>query len=261
MGNAFSIGIHQGILLIGVFLLTWLAFWAKKIFFKKIHHRHIDSFKLEVLEKICTFILSFIGLMMGLQVLGIDIVPLLTVSGVGAAALAFASRDVFANFFGGLMVYITRPFVVKDFIELPGKKISGTVEEIGWYLTSIRDAQKRTLYIPNALFSTEYLINTSRITHRFIDEKLRFRIADGDRAHWIVEKIREMVKQHSEIDQGQPIDVFLLHLGSWGSEIELKAYTKTEKYSKFMDIKQDILIKAYRIITENVPDHAGEVRT
>ncbi len=249
-------GLREGILVLGVVILTWLTLNFKRLIFRRIKKkraqgkRTLDPYTTHIVGKILTAAIFFVSLMIILQVLGLDIVPLLTVSGIGAAILGFASKDVVANFFGGVMVYITRPFAVDDFIDVPGKTVMGTVEEIGWYHTTIRDLQKKLLYIPNAVFSTEVLHNYSRITHRRMEEKVRIRIADGDKANSIVEKLRKYLKEHPEIDQNQQIAVFIFSISPWGIVLDLNAYTKTTKYLTFLQIKQDVLLEVYKIAYE-----------
>jgi len=198
-------------------------------------------------EKFFTLIVLFITLLLILQILGINIIPILTLSGIGAAIVGFASKDVIANFFSGLMIYVTKPFVVDDYIEVPEKKIAGNVEEIGWYLTSIRDAHKRPLYVPNSIFSTELLINHSRITHRRIDEKIRIRAVNAGKAKEIIAEIRSFFERQTEIDAQQPIDIYLLNFNAISLEIEVKAYTRITEYEKFMEFRQKILLEVYQI--------------
>ena len=80
------------------------------------------------------------------------IAPLLAFGSIGAASLGFAGKDVIANFCSGLMLHITRPFVIGDEIMLPEKNLEGNIEEIGWFKTSIRDKEKRAVYLPNNFF-------------------------------------------------------------------------------------------------------------
>jgi len=70
-----------------------------------------------------------------LQNLGFSISGVLAFGGVGGIAVGFAAKDLLANFFGGLTVYMDRPFVVGDWVRSPDKNIEGTVEHIGWRLT------------------------------------------------------------------------------------------------------------------------------
>ena len=69
------------------------------------------------------------------------------------------------------MVYLDRPFKVGDWIRSPDKDIEGTVEKIGWRLTTIRTFDKRPLYVPNQVFTNVSVQNPSRMSHRRIYEK------------------------------------------------------------------------------------------
>lgn len=238
-----------------VLLLTWLALKFKNRILRKFHTKKeggsIDPSTLDAFSKGVTVLILFVSFMILLQTFGIDMVPLLTVSGISAAIIGFASKDVMANFFNGLMIYATRPFLVDDFIELPGKKITGTVEEIGWYLTTVRDPHKKCIYIPNSFFSTELLLNHSRMTHRRIEEKIRIRLIDEEKIATFLKKVETLMKTHPQIDQNEQIDVFLQSISPWGLEIDVKGYARTTNYVKFMGIKGDILLKIYSLAYQN----------
>ena len=103
------------------------------------------------------------GLVM-LHTMGINIAGLLAFGGVGGIAVGMASRDMIANFFGGLTVYMDQPFKVGDWIRSPDKEIEGTVEDIGWRRTVIRTFDKRPLYVPNAVFTNISVENPSRMS-------------------------------------------------------------------------------------------------
>ena len=98
-----------------------------------------------------------------LQTLGFSISGVLAFGGVGGIAVGFAARDLLANFFGGLMIYLDRPFSVGDWVRSPDRNIEGTVERIGWRLTVIRTFDKRPLYVPNSVFANIAVENPSRM--------------------------------------------------------------------------------------------------
>ena len=85
-----------------------------------------------------------------LQTLGFSISGVLAFGGIGGIAIGFAAKDMLANFFGGLMIYLDRPFAVGDWIRSPDRELEGTVEYIGWRLTRIRTFDMRPLYVPNS---------------------------------------------------------------------------------------------------------------
>jgi MscS family membrane protein len=237
-----------------VFSLTWLLFRWKKIFYdllfmKKGKGKHALDFSfLQLIGKLLTLFLMGISALLILQILGLDIVPLVTFGGIGAAMLGFASKDIFSNFFGGLMLNITRPFSLEETVELPHRKIEGVVEEIGWYLTVIRDLQKKPIYVPNAIFSNEVLVNRSRMTHRRIEEVIGLRYLDILSVEGIVTEVRALLFSHEGIDSQLPIYVFVKTFAASSIELEIKAYTVSARYEEFMEVKQNILLQIYAIV-------------
>ncbi len=217
---------------------------------KSTSHLAIDAFTIEVFGKIFTVLVTFLTLLIVMQMFGLNILPLITFGGIGAATLGFAGKDAIANFFGGMMIYLTRPFIINDLIEIPDKKILGHVEEIGWYFTSIRDTQKKPIYIPNSVFSTVAVINQSRMTHRKIEESLGVRQSDLAKVPSIIENIYALLERHTSIDHHQAIQVFLEKFGDCTVQIEVKAYCLSTRYEDFMEARQEILIQIHRIIIE-----------
>jgi MscS family membrane protein len=243
-----KLGIKELCLIGAILLLAWVLIRIKATLLKKMaEHSRTSKITIEVIGKIFTVIIFFLSLLMVLQIVGLDIAPLLTFGGIGAAILGFASKDIFANFFGGVLIYATRPFKVDDFIEIRSKNIAGTVEEIGWYLTTIRDVHKKVQHIPNSLFSTEMVINDSKMTHRRIDEQMRFKEKTPEQVAKFIEKAQHFLKTHPDIDQNEEVSVFLTSISPYGIVLDIKAYTKTTNTLKFLAVKQEILLKIFEL--------------
>ena len=232
--------------------LAWFLLRWKRVFLHAAASRNAQgkSSLIDVVAKFFTIIVIFISLLLILQIFGLNIGPLIAFGGIGAAALGFACKDVIANFCGGLMIHLSRPFGVHDLIELPQMKILGHIEEIGWYFTTVRDLHKKPIYVPNSVFSTEYLVNPSRRTHRRIEEKISLRFADAGKVERLIEKIRDLLANHPEIDNTQFIHVYLLAFGQSSIDIEVKAYTISTREETFLALKQAILLRIYAIIQD-----------
>lgn len=252
--NAFrSTGI---VVCIAWILLRWEK-QAQRIFLEKDRHRHIIGRGfIEIIGKIFTLLVSLIALMIILQIWGLNIAPLIAFGGIGAAAAGFAAKDVLANFFGGFMLYLNRPFVTGDTIILAGKSIEGTVEEIGWNLTTIRDKEKRPNYLPNGIFSHEMVINTSRMTHRKIDEKIEIAYEDFGKIPVLIEKIKQKITSHPSVDNHLPIIVVLGSLENRTLTLFAIAHTLETRYEKYLEMRQEILMLIHQEI-ENVGAHVS----
>jgi len=234
-----------------ILFLAWIFFrWKRRFEGLLRSKKKLDPMSIEILGKIFSAIVLAVAALIFLRMVGLDIDPLLAFGGIGAAALGFASRDAIANLYGGGTLYLTRPFVVGDKIEIPEKALLGTIEKVGWYFTTLRDNSKKPVYIPNSIFATQLLINESRMTHRYIDEKLRLRYSDADKIDSLIRAIRQMLLLHSGIDTGQSINVFLHDLAESAIVLEIRAYTLTTSYGEFMEIRQEILLRICKQVEE-----------
>jgi MscS family membrane protein len=153
MTSLIKIGLFLGITLI---LQAALVIFIRRTF--KHHHPTLSN----GLAQIARLVVALIGFALILNTLGLSLTSLLTISGIGAAVIAFAGKGLIGNFFGGLMLYINRPFTIGEKISSPDRQIEGIVEEMGWILTTVRDTQGCSIYIPNGLFTDIILINLSR---------------------------------------------------------------------------------------------------
>ena len=190
-----------------------------------------------------------------LQTLGFNISAILAFGGIGGIAVGFAAKDLLSNFFGGMMIYLDRPFAIGDWIRSPDKEIEGTVEKIGWRLTVIRTFDKRPLYVPNAVFTSVAVENPSRMSHRRIYETIGVRYDDLEKLPAIVEDVKAMLLAHDEIDQDQTMIVNFNSFAPSSLDFFIYTFTRTTKWIKYHEVKQDILFRVSEIITR----HGAEI--
>ncbi len=236
------------------FLLRWKKVFRHLVLTRSEQEKRqlaLDPFTWEIIGRLFTIMVLFFAGLIIMQLFGLNVVPLVTFGGIGAAILGIAGKDAISNFFGGLMIYLSRPFMVNDLIELPQRKLIGFIEEIGWYFTSIRDLEKRPLYIPNSVFSTELVVNLSRITHRRIEEFIAIRYDDLKVLPKIIEEVRALFEHNVSIDPHQSIHVFLKNLGEFSVQIEIRAYVLSTRYEDFMEVRQAVLMEICKIIETN----------
>ncbi|MEZ5524200.1 MAG: mechanosensitive ion channel family protein [Pseudomonadales bacterium] len=196
-----------------------------------------------------------------MQTLGYSISGILAFGGVGGIAVGFAAKDLLANFFGGLMIYLDRPFTVGDWIRSPDREIEGTVEKIGWRLTSIRTFEKRPLYVPNSTFTNITVENPSRMTNRRIYETIGLRYDDAAQLKGIVGEVKDMLLNHPEIDTDKTLIVNFNAFGESSLDFFIYTFTKTTDWIHFHEIKQDVLMKVLDIIEARGADVAYPTST
>ena len=188
---------------------------------------------------------------MALQTLGFSIGGVLAFGGIGGIAIGFAAKDLLANFFGGLTIYLDRPFSVGDWIRSPDRDIEGTVEEIGWRLTRIRTFDKRPLYLPNATFTQIAVENPSRMLNRRIFETIGIRYDDAARMRDILRDVENMLREHPEIDQEQLTMVNFNAFAASSLDFFVYTFTRTTVWAEYHRVKQDVLLRILDIIDAN----------
>ena len=217
--------------------------------------RDYDVTTVQAITKLIRVSVFITGALIMMQELGVSVSGVLAFGGIGGMAIGFAAKDLLSNFFGGLMLYLDRPFAVGDWIRSPDRNIEGTVENIGWRLTLIRTFNKRPLYVPNSTFASISVENPSRMSHRRIKETIGVRYDDGGKLNDILNDVRDMLNNHDEIDTSQTLMVNLNEFAPSSLDFFIYTFTKTTNWVKYHKVKQDVLFKILQIIEQ----HGAEV--
>jgi len=220
-----------------------------------------DEVTVKVIARLLRISVLITGTLVILQTLGISISGVLAFGGIGGIAVGFAAKDLLANFFGGLMIYLDRPFSIGDWVRSPDREIEGTVEDIGWRLTKIRTFDKRPLYIPNSTFTTIAVENPSRMSNRRIKETFGLRYCDADKMAAIVADVKSMLQHHDEIDTSQTLIVNFDKLSPSSLDFFIYTFTRTTNWVHFHEVKQDVLLQVIGIIHSHGADIAFPTRT
>ena len=254
------------IVLIMMFLVRFVSLAEARILVslsaeKSSDQTRLDPTTLHALAKLIRLSVVISSILVALPTIGIEIHALLAFGGVGGIAVGFAAQDILSNFFGGLMIYLDRPFAIGDWVRSPDREVEGTVEAIGWRLTVVRTFDKRPLYIPNAVFNTITLENPSRMSNRRIYEKIGIRYQDSQRMSSVVEDVKDMLKNHPDIDSTLTLMVNFNGYGPSSLDFFIYAFTKTTNWIQFHEVKQDVMLKIVDIVHKNAADFAFPTTT
>lgn len=214
-----------------------------------------DRTTMDALGKLAKLVVLVVAAITVAQTLGFQIGGLLALGGVGGIAVGLAAKDLLANFFGGLTIYLDRPFSVGEWIRSPDKSIEGTVEYISWRHTRIRGFNKNPIYVPNAVFASIVVENPSRMSHRRIKETVGVRYDDFAVVGAIAQDIRQLLQNHPDIDTSQTLIVNFHQFGPSSLDIMIYCFTRTTVWTDYHEIKQDILLR----IGEIVARHGAEI--
>lgn len=121
------------------------------------------AFRKAVAEKIGVNIIKFTIIFVGLVFIlnnqfGVKLAPILTALGVGSLAVALALQDTLANFFAGINILASKQIRRGDYISLDSGQ-QGTIMEVNWRTTRIREISNLVVTIPNSKISSAIITN------------------------------------------------------------------------------------------------------
>ena len=118
-----------------------------------------DNQLIPVIQKGVRSIIWILGVIIGLDNIGFDITAMIAGLGIGGLALALAAQDSVKNIFAGIMIFLDKPFRIKDRIQVDG--FDGIVEEVGLRSTRLRTLEGRIVTIPNSRFTDNSVTNVT----------------------------------------------------------------------------------------------------
>ena len=217
------------------------------------------SMAISFLGRIYTILILVIGAGALMITFGVPATALAALGGGAGVGLAFGTQNISQNFFSGFMLFFNRPFKEGDWISTDG--MEGTVENIGWYHTRLRTFDRRPMYIPNAVFATNSIVNPGQMYNRRILANIGLRYEDIMVMDTITQKVRELLEDHPAIDQDQ---IILVNFNSWESSslnLQVYCFTKTTNWQDYLDIQQDVFLKIAAIVKSNNADFAFDCTT
>jgi len=216
--------------------------------------------------------------------LGLDIKAIAASLGVGGIAIALASKDTLANFFGSLNIMTDNSFSQGDWIET--NSIEGTVVDIRMRTTRIRTFDNAMITIPNSELANANIKNYSkRKIGRRIDMKIGITYeCKMDDIVNLKNDIREMLHEHEDIAteknailnvtrkfeaikredlQGvkRTLLVFIDEYDKSSINILVYCFSRSPDWEKWLEVKEDVIVQIERLVKKNNCEFAYPTQT
>lgn len=213
----------------------------------------------EILSKIAKTIIYTIAVFLIIQELGFDLGGLITGLGLGGVILTLAAQDTAKNLFGGVVIFLDKPFKVGDYIE--AGTYSGTIENITFRSTSIRTIDDSLLHIPNSELSSVAITNWAEINRRRYKTCLLITMETPlEKIIKVKQEIIDMLLDQEEI-YSDTIMVNFENILDNGNELVVVAYTNVIVYSKYLRLKETLNYKILQILQNNNVELAYSTQT
>lgn len=214
----------------------------------------LDETLRQLLIRILRILVLGLFLIMALQNLGVELLPLLAGLGLAGAGIALAMQGVLGNLAAGLTIIFTRPFLVGEYISIAGEE--GTVEDIQLFSTVLSHPDRSRIVIPNRKIVGEILHNFG--TLRQLDVVVG--VAYDTDIKLALAAIRDLLAAHPKILQEPEPMIRVLALADSSVNIAIRPWTPVDDfYNTSSDITQAVL-ETFRERGIHIPFPQREVR-
>jgi len=240
--------------------LMWTLLRCKRVLLRHVQdHQGLwppgnsrNAYVFDLSNKLITALVVLIGVVQSLRLLGVSAGVLFAASGFSAAALGFGARTLIENLLSGVMLYLNRPFVVGDQVEIPTLKLLGTVSSIGPYYSELLTPDRQPLYVPNAVFAREALINSQRRAYRELLLEALLRLSDHPRALGITDALRDQLAQTPGVAADQPQRVHVRSIDATGIRLVLQCFCSSD-LDQALELQQRLLL----LMTSTIEQHGA----
>jgi small conductance mechanosensitive channel len=208
------------ILVAGYFVMHWVA----KLAARGLEHTPLEPPVRDLLARVLQLLVLALFLLMALQNLGVDLLPLIAGLGIAGAAVALALQGVLGNVAAGLTIIFTRPFRVGEYVSVAGEE--GEVLSISLFSTSLRHSDLSLVVIPNRKIAGEILHNYGEI--RQLD--LRVALAYATDLDAVIGAIRQVLASNRRALTEPPPVIQTTQLGELSISIVVRPWVAVRDY-------------------------------
>ncbi len=224
--TAFAVSlVSAALLLVAGFIVAGWAYRTVRARLGEVER--FDATLVPVLAQVARYVILGFTLVLVLAQFGVQTASLIAVIGAAGLAIGLALQGTLQNVAAGMMLLILRPFQVGDWIEAAGK--SGAAEEIGLFMTKLKDFEGMYVAVPNSKIWADTIVNYSRNPHRRLVLNAGISYDDDiDRAR---EVLREMVEADKRIlRRPDAPGVLVTGYGDSAVNLQIRAWTRNADY-------------------------------
>ena len=203
---------------------------------EKLHINGTDS-TINFFSKIAKALIYIVAAFIAISELGYDLSGLVAGLGISSVVIALAAQDIAKSFISGLSIISDRPFNIGDYIEV--NTFAGTVEDITFRTTRIRDAENQIIVLPNSMLTNADIINgTKREKRRYYLLLTLDLNTPLEKVSALNENIKTTLNAHPSIDR-ESIKVFFNTISVNGIDISIDFNTYITDYVEFLKFKEE----------------------
>ena len=238
------------------------SFTSKTILGRKLRKslsQKMDDTVFEFVLKVTRVLIYIVAIFLVLTILEINLTGLIAGLGLGGVIVTLAAQDTAKNLFGGVVIFIDKPFVVGDWIEMDNYE--GTIEDITFRTTRIRTFENALVNIPNAIIADASVTNWSKMEKRRYKTNLCVELDTPlEKLELLKAKIEKMLQERESVFDDSII-VRFDQITDNGINVLIYTYTNSVDYASYLKEVEDINIKIMKILREENVELAYDTKT
>jgi len=208
--------------IIGLWIIRLINRMVRKFFLKADYDPSLESF----LQSFISIGLKLMLFVLVITQLGVQSSSLVAIIGAAGLAVGLALQGSLANFAGGVLILLFKPFKVGDFISAQG--VDGTVKEISIFTTKISTFGNQMAIVPNGQLSNNNIINyNTQSTRR---DKIAIGIGYSSNIKLAKEILLEICAENSNILKDPAPEVYVAELGDSSVNLSLRFWARNEVF-------------------------------
>jgi small conductance mechanosensitive channel len=210
------------VLIIGFFIVAKIRTLVEKTFAKTNFDPAVEAF----LESLLSMLLKIVVVLAALNIIGVPMASFLAILGAAGLAVGLALQGSLANFAGGVLILVFKPFKIGDYINADERE--GTVKSITIMATTLLTPDNKTIIIPNGGLANTAISNYSMQKKRRVDFVIGIDYSDDiDKARTVLEKI---IKAEKRVLTNEEVTIVVAELGDNSVNFKIRIWTKTADY-------------------------------
>lgn len=214
--------------------------------------RTLNPVMIDWLTKALRVLFVIIGGAAVLQAWGIPVAPVIGGLGLLGVAVGLGAQDLFKNLIAGILILTEKRFIPGEWIKVDGV-VEGTVEQINFRSTLVRQFDKGPVYVPNTDLADNAVVNFSRMSHRRIKWIIGVEYkTTTDQLKYIRDHVLDFILNHPEFAKPPEVATFM-RVDSFGAssiDFMLYCFTNTTNWGEWLGLKEELAFEVKRIVEE-----------
>ncbi len=201
---------------------------------------------MKLIGQLLKYGIAFVGILLILSNLGVDVTSLIAGMGIGGIAIALAIQSVLGDMFASFSIFMDKPFKVGQFIAISPEE-KGTVEKIGIKTTRIRTQQGQQLILSNKKLTEATIQNYKRMEKRRVAYDIGVAYETPlEKLKKIPEIVKEIIKKQKNVEEDS-VNVRFMTYGDFSLNFSIIYILEKPDFKSYAKVQEAINYEIFEV--------------